>query len=64
MALWYFEELRAGRWTSRTSWSRPVPHPVASQRFPQRGLRRVRAEHETLSLDELAAIYGTKEHAQ
>ena len=58
MALWYFEEQRAGRWMPRTSWSRPVPHPVALLRLPQRGLRRVRAEHETLSLDELAAIYG------
>lgn len=63
MRMYYFEQLHLGQWRPRTSWAKPLPNPSQNDRPAIRGVVRVAAEHETRPLDEITAIYGTREDA-
>lgn len=62
--MWYMEELLHNGWHPRATWGQPRSVSHQGDRPATRGIVKVSAEHETLSLDELAAIYGTKAEAQ
>jgi hypothetical protein len=59
--MWYFEQRHMGTWQPRTSWGKPRANPHQNDRPANRQIVKVSADHETLPLDEIAAIYGTKE---
>lgn len=56
--MYYFEQLHDGRWQIRTSWGAPRASPHQSVGPSNRRIQRVAPEHETLSLEELVAIFG------